>query len=280
MQNMPRQDGGNVATNESGDEAARKTDEAVFHDQRERDRNTLSPDDFLAKYPNKRFYSITRKSRSRVLEWMRRECPGKLALDYCCGLGGKAVQLAEHGATVHAIDLSPVELKTAQGRARDAGVADRITFQAMDAERTTFADGTFDLIVCSGVLHHLDLQRAYPELARILKADGEIICIEAMAHNPLIHWYRRRTPHLRTAWEVEHILTVGDIDHARKFFGQVSSEFYHLATIAAIPFRKTRFFGPILTALELVDSVLCRLPGVRRMAWQSIFFLRKPHRAR
>lgn len=278
MNEMRLPDSAVGASTEHADDSARKTEEAVFHDQREHDRNTLSPEAFLAKYPNKRFYRVTRSSRERVSEWMRANCPGKLALDYCCGLGGKAVQLAQHGAVVYGIDLSPIELKTAEGRAKDAGVADKITFQVMDAEQTTFADDTFDLIVCSGVLHHLDLARAYPELARIIKPDGEIICIEALAHNPLIHWYRRRTPHLRTAWEVEHILTVQDIAKAKRYFGVVRSEFYHLAAIAAVPLYNTALFLPALKALELVDAFLCRIPGVRRMAWQAIFTLSKPVR--
>lgn len=260
-------------------EEARKAEEIAFHDERERDRNVMSERDFLRKYPNKRFYAIAGGSRGYVSRWMQAKCPGKVALDYCCGLGETTVELAKHGAMAHGIDISPEEIRTAEKAARDAGVADRTAFAVMDAERMDFPDNTFDLIVCSGVLHHLDLNRAYPELARVLKPDGEIICIEALAHNPVIRAYRRRTPHLRTAWEVDHILGIGDIKRGKRFFEKVDVRFFHLATIVAIPLQDSVVFRPLLRLLELVDRVLLAIPGLQLMAWQTIFTLSRPRKA-
>ena len=101
----------------------------------------------------------------------------------------------------------------------------------MDAERLAFQDRSFDVIVVNGVLHHLELREAYVELARVLKKNGRIMCIEALAHNPLINLYRRKTPHLRTEWEVDHILRMRDIEIARKYFGKVRVRFFHLASL-------------------------------------------------
>ncbi len=107
----------------------------------------------------------------------------------------------------------------------------------MDAEQLTFPDQTFDLIVCNGVLHHLDLRYAYPELARVLKPGGRILCLEALGYNPAIQLYRKLTPHLRTAWEAEHILTMRQVKEAGLFFrrscGSNSSTSY--------PLRRFRF---------------------------------------
>ena len=72
----------------------------------------------------------------------------------------------------------------------------------------------------------MDLDAALGELARVLKPDAKMICIEALRHNPLIHAYRKRTPHLRTEWEVEHILGVESLDVMKRYFSQVDVRFF------------------------------------------------------
>lgn len=255
----------------------RKLDEIEFHNRREQDRLAAgSVEEFYEKYPNKSFYAINRRVASVRTEWMQQHCPGAVALDYCCGLGQASLELAEAGAFVHGIDISDREIETAKQNADVAGMADRTSFAVMDAEALEFPDDFFDVILCSGVLHHLDLEKAYPQLARVLKPTGQILCIEAQGTNPLINLYRRRTPHLRTSWEAQHILELRQVEEARAFFGDVDLTFYHLFTILAIPFRRTPLFTPLLTVFEQLDRLVLRLPGVRRLAWQMIFVLRKP----
>lgn len=255
----------------------RKQEEIDFHNRRERDRRLATDEeDFIRKYPNKAFYSINRGPREATRRWLERHCNGAVALDYCCGLGTTTLELASLGATVHAIDISGEEVKTAEESAKTAGFGDQTYFYEMDAEHTTFPDDMFDVIVCSGVLHHLDLQHAYPELARILKPTGQIIAIEAQGSNPLINLYRERTPHLRTSWEAKHILSFQQVQQARAFFSTVSITYFHLFTILAIPFRRAPFFSALLSTLETFDKLILKLPGVRRMAWQMLFVLSDP----
>ncbi len=249
----------------------RKREEAEFHSRRERDRLTMSEEEFLNKYSNKRIYAIDRGSKRYMDDWLAENCPGKVVLDYCCGLGKTAIKIAKLGAESYGIDISDAEIETAKRKADSEGVADSTHFQVMDAEKMTFADDTFDVIVCSGVLHHLDLQRAYPELARVLKPDGKIIAVEALGYNPIINLYRKLTPHLRTAWEMDHILTKRQVKQGLQYFGDVRIKYFHLMTIVAVPFQKYRFFKPLLSVFEKLDSVLLRIPGVRLMAWQMIF---------
>jgi ubiquinone/menaquinone biosynthesis C-methylase UbiE len=256
----------------------RKREEAEFHDRRERDRHELGTEEFERRYSNKKFYSVVRRSTAYLQDWLRAHAPGRRALDYCCGLGEVSLDLARNGATVFGMDISEESIRTARAAAADAGLAERAHFSVGDAERLAFSDATFDLIVVSGVLHHLDVQRAYPELARVLRPDGRILCLEAAGHNPVINLYRRRTPHLRTAWEAEHILTLREVNQARLYFGEVRICFFHLFSIAAVPFRRTRLFAPILTLFEALDAVVLRLPWVRRFAWQMFFELRRPIR--
>ena len=107
----------------------------------------------------------------------------------------------------------------------------------MDAENLTFADNSFDIIHEYGALHHVDLEASFKETSRVLKSDGSFICTEALRHNPFIHWYRKKSMHLRTEWEVEHILRVQDILKGKKYFNNVNIKYFHLFALGAIPFR-------------------------------------------
>lgn len=258
------------------DAEARKIEEAKFHSDREKDRLQMAPEEFEKKYTNKTFYVICRKGTAHLEHWMKDNCPGKTALDYCCGLGISTRRLAKFGATAYGIDIAEEEVRTAVRDARAAGLEDQTHFEVMDAEAMTFPDDKFDLILCSGVLHHLDLELAYHELARVLKPGGKILCLEAQGHNPIIQLYRRMTPHLRTAWETDHILTTGQVKQAYRYFETIKVDYFYLFSIGAIPFRNTFLFSPVLRLTEWLDSLVLKLPLVRKMAWQMMFELSDP----
>ncbi|MBM4295752.1 MAG: class I SAM-dependent methyltransferase [Deltaproteobacteria bacterium] len=228
-------------------------------------------------WANMKYYAIERKSREVVLEWFKTYCPGSQVLDYCCGNGDDSFFIAAHGAVkVVGIDISEVSVQNCNNKAAQEGLGN-LSFQVMDAENLSFADDTFDVVSEYGALHHLDLTKAYGEIARVLRPSGRALCVEALGHNHIIHLYRKLTPHLRTPWEVEHILRRKDVDLAREYFHQVNIlGFFHLATLAAVPFRKTPIFEKILGTLEAVDAMLLRLPFLQWQAWHIIFELAKP----
>jgi len=146
----------------------------------------------------------------------------------------------------------------------------------MDAENLSFPDNTFDVIYAAGCLHHVDLDRTFKELHRVLKPEGRIMCNEALAHNPVFHLYRKLTPKLRTPWEVPHILHVSDIMKADRYFSKIDVRFHYLTCLLAVPFRRTPVFNAVLTVLEKIDGMLLSVPGLRRLAWQSTFELSRP----
>ena len=235
------------------------------------------PSQFEQHFSNVKFYAIARASFSWRDDILRRHCPGKVCLDYCCGNGEAALLMAQLGAReAHGVDLSPVAVENARRLAADAGVGERTHYAVMDAEHLKFPNDHFDVIHVYGALHHLDLKAAFTELARVLRPDGVIVCTEALRHNPLIHWYRKRTPHLRTAWEVEHILGIPEIQTGRQWFADIHIRYFHLFTLMAVPFRKSAVFHPLLGLLEWLDAWALRIPGLRRMAWQAVFTLEKP----
>jgi len=254
----------------------RKQKEAEFHDKI-RNRK-LKKDVKKCKYlkSNLKFYSITKKSGEFVNSYLVKNCSGKKVLDYCCGDGEMTLFWAQHGAEAIGIDISSTSIQNAKKRAVEKGLDKRTSFFVMDAEKLEFEDEYFDLILCSGVLHHLDIKKAYPELARVLKPAGKIICDEPLVYNPVFHLYRKMTPHLRTEWEMHHILSRKEIKLAEKYFGKVEAKFFHLATLGAVPFRKLPGFNFILGLLGAVDSVLLRLPILKWLAWQIVFILSEP----
>ena len=258
------------------DTERRKREEAEFHDRLRSASLADDPSQYEHLTSNKRFYAIDRRSRRFIEEWLSARCRGKRVLDYCCGNGMYSLVVARNGGTAVGIDISPVSIENARRSAEEAGLAERAEFEVMDAEAMTFPDASFDYACVAGVLHHLDLPKAYAELARVLRPGGAVVSLEALGHNPVINAYRRRTPHLRTSWEAEHIIRMKDIELARRYFRRVEYTFFHLATLAAIPFRRTPFFGPVLSVLELVDRVLLRLPFLRTQAWMIGFVLAEP----
>jgi ubiquinone/menaquinone biosynthesis C-methylase UbiE len=237
----------------------------------------LDKDAFDYNFSNMKFYSITNKSEEFQYKWLKERCAsGVKVLDFGCGNGENGIYASQCGAEVIGVDISPEGVENANLNAKQAGVDDHCRFEVMDGENMTFPDSAFDLAVEYGVLHHVDLHKAMIELNRVLKPDGEMICVEALRHNPLIHWYRTKTPHLRTEWEVEHILGVESLAVAGKYFHNIDVKFFHFAVLAAVPFRKTRFLKPVRAFLNKIDSILLRNEAIGKYGWIMVFTMTKP----
>jgi SAM-dependent methyltransferase len=214
----------------------------------------------------KRFYAVT----GAMLAWyegaLSARAEGALVLEYGCGPGSRAFHLARSGARVVGIDISPVAIEQAAERGRAEGLEQQLEFRVMDAEQLEFPDDSFDVVCGSGILHHLNLSRAYGEVARVLKPAGAGVFTEPLGHNPAINAYRNRTPALRTV--DEHPLLIGDLELAERYFGEVATRFFTLTSLLAIPLRERPGFERLLGALDALDRSLFRVaPPLRRQAW-------------
>jgi SAM-dependent methyltransferase len=129
----------------------------------------------------------------RVLSIVR-PAPGRRILDFGCGAGFLSIALAHRGASVEAIDISEASIALARARAEASGVADRIRFQVGDAHVLPVEDGALDAACGLFVLHHLDLDMAGRELARVLKPDAPAAFVETMGLNPLLMAARSALP--------------------------------------------------------------------------------------
>ena len=97
---------------------------------------------------------------------------GRTILDAGCGSGPLAAELVARGADVVGFDGSPAMIDLARRR---LGEAVPLTVHDL-AEPLPYDDETFDDVVASLVLHHLeDWDRPLAEIRRVLKPGGRLI---------------------------------------------------------------------------------------------------------
>ena len=114
---------------------------------------------------------------------------GLTVLDVGTGTGRAAIALARRGAIVTGVDASAEMLAVAERRAQEAGVrlvrrtvteggspgdGGSVTFTRGDAHGLTFADRSFDAVVCLRVLMHTpDWRASLRELCRV--SNGRVV---------------------------------------------------------------------------------------------------------
>jgi ubiquinone/menaquinone biosynthesis C-methylase UbiE len=102
-------------------------------------------------------------------------------LELGCGTGVGTAEILRHlqPRELVATDLDPDMLRDATRRLREAHLAQRVTFEQVDATRLPYADGTFDAVVAFAILHHIpEYRAALGEIARVLKPDGVLLLEE------------------------------------------------------------------------------------------------------
>ncbi|REL38505.1 class I SAM-dependent methyltransferase [Rhodohalobacter sp. SW132] len=219
----------------------------------------------------KKYYKTTDLSKSFYREKIHENVAGLSVLEYGCGPGSQAFDLAKAGASITAIDISDVAIEQTKKEADRQGV--EIECFVMDGEDLSFDKNSFNRVCGSGILHHLDLERCYPELKRVLIPGGNGIFFEPMGYNPLINLYRNMTPGLRT--DDEHPLLNEDFELAEKYFDEVNPAFFHLTSIGA-SFVPVAFLQSALARpLNGLDSVLFKtLPFLKKYAWITVLELK------
>ncbi len=105
------------------------------------DRNADKYDDFIENNDN------LARMRQRVYDFVAARVPaGGRILDLACGTGTDAVWFAQHGYSVHGVDISGEMLTRAEKKARELGLQDKLSFEQLSyTDLKNTKAGPFDL---------------------------------------------------------------------------------------------------------------------------------------
>ena len=109
------------------------------------------------------------------------------ALDLACGTGDIAFLLADEGAVVTGLDLTPRMIELARDKARERGAAST-RFLVGDMTALPFAAARFDVVTTGYGLRNVpDLERAIVEVRRVLAPGGLFLSLDFnRPANPLV----------------------------------------------------------------------------------------------
>jgi ubiquinone/menaquinone biosynthesis C-methylase UbiE len=117
--------------------------------------------------------------------------PGNLCLDMCCGMGYFSVPLAiQAGSTGHVtgVDIQSRMLESAARRAKEEGLADRISL-CLATDSAWLLPEHYDFILAFWMLHEVpDRMGLLETFRKVLKASGRVLLVEPKVHVSAAGW--------------------------------------------------------------------------------------------
>lgn len=193
---------------------------------------------------------------------------GRRVLELGCGMGHFTRELAKTGASVVAVDISEELL----AQARTAETTGLVEFRRENAYELTLPDASFDAVVGSSVLHHLDLGRALAESFRVLRPGGFVRFSEPNMLNPQIA-LTKNVPWIKAR--------MGDSPDETAFFRGPLKRAFRAAgfvdvTVEPYDFLHPRLPAALVPAAEGFCAALERVPLVREIAGSLFARAAKP----
>ncbi len=120
---------------------------------------------------------------------------GESVLDAGCGPGWITAHLARGHAQVTSVDIAQRAVELTRRRLELDGLSANVIQASI--EQLPFADGSFDFVVCAGVLQHTpDTSRGISEIRRVLKYGGRA----------MVCFYYRNWALSKPAWPITRLL--------------------------------------------------------------------------
>ena len=180
------------------------------------------------------------------------------------GTGGFAVPLAELGHSVEVIDPSPDALAALDRRARERGVADRVTGQQGDLSDLAELVEQADLVLCHGVLEMVDDPTAsLGAIADVLAPGGHLSLLVAQRHAAVVA--RAMAGHFQAARELLDATTVAP-GRGRRFTHDEVVDLVTAAGLAPSAVQAVRVFADLVpgSLLDLEPGAAAALVELER----------------
>lgn len=124
------------------------------------------------------------RMRETLLSWLPLDLRGRRILDAGCGTGAMAVALAERGAQVVAVDLSPTMVQIARERLPRQLESNRVEFLAGDMLSTDL--GRFDNVIAMDSMIHYERHDLVQGLAGLAERTGHSVLFTFAPSNALL----------------------------------------------------------------------------------------------
>ena len=146
----------------------------------------------IRKNQNKYYYAIEPEFEKLEKELLK-IVQNKIVLEIGCSTGILAEKFSLDAKKYLGIDISNRAIKIAKSKKLTNAV-----FCVADVHALNLPNESIDVVLTSGVLHHLDLKQVCKEINRVLRPRGILVAREPLGINPIFNWYRNRTPEART----------------------------------------------------------------------------------
>jgi 2-polyprenyl-3-methyl-5-hydroxy-6-metoxy-1,4-benzoquinol methylase len=202
---------------------------------------------------------------------------GKKILECGCGTGWITAELAALGAQVYAFDISSESVKATQTFLKKNNLGANCVVEKKSFENMDYQEGTFDCVVGFAILHHVDLEKAIPQIYRVLKPSGTAIFAEPLASNPFLNLYRKLTPQYRTP--DERPLQLKKFAFSIQDFRNFSHEEFYLMAQIPLFLSNFKFFKVSRRLLnqfvKFDDFLFKKFEFIKQWAWYSILKFQK-----
>jgi SAM-dependent methyltransferase len=195
--------------------------------------------------------------------------PQKRVLEIGCGTGMFTELFAQTGASILAVDISPDLIYLAKQRGLPA---DQVEFLNMRFEDCN-VDRSFDAVIGSSVLHHLEVDQALRKIYSLLKPGGCISFAEPNMLNPQIFMERKFRFLRRVFWYISP-------DESAFIRGRLFRDLAKIGfdSIHITPFDWLHPATPpaLIPLIEKMGQTLEKIPGLREFAGSLSICCRRP----
>lgn len=196
----------------------------------------------------------------------------KTVLDYGCGIGSITEKIVKFSPEkLVGIDISEISINKAKENAKNLSL--QIEYSVDNCENLKLKERSFDLVFGSGILHHLNIEKAINEISKVLKDEGEMIFLEPLGTNPLINLYRKLTPKSRS--KDEHPFVKKDFDFIGSLFKDVKITYYGFFTLVFFLFYRRPEKSSFFNMLCKLDSYFFKFKYFRNFAWSILIVAKK-----